>query len=255
MADDMFGGLIGAAGSLLGGYFSNQYNKKAAQTAFQQQFDAQNFFNQHAIQQKVSDAKAAGISPEFAMGAGTVSAPSMSAFSDSLGPAMASAGQNIGRAVTANMDANGKKMAELAVEGAELDVAQKREELNRMRAAGSGPAVGGQDDADRQGPFGRTKGPELSGLRWKGMQLYHAPDTSDAQDFNNRYDDAVSEMVGTASFPRDLTFTMAINGDLGRSAFVKAWNMYTKYKGGTPHPMPRPDFEGESEMYTRSLSQ
>lgn len=206
MPDDILGGLVGAAGNILGGYFSNQYNKKAAQTAFQQQFDAQNFFNTHAIQQKVQDAKAAGISPEFALGAGTVSAPSMSVFSDSVGPGLAAAGQNIGRALTANMNADQRKLADLTVESAGLDVERKKEELKRLRSAGTGPAVSGQDDSERPK---EAPGPEFKGMQAGGGTFRAEPGWSDANDVNNAYDDAVSEGYGVVRWTNDLIGQMA----------------------------------------------
>lgn len=88
--------LIGAGATLLGGLISNRANKRiAAENAANQQA-----FAEQGIRMRVEDAKAAGIHPVYALGA---SVPSFSpiALPDQLGPAMASAGQDISRAVRA----------------------------------------------------------------------------------------------------------------------------------------------------------
>lgn len=91
----MLGNLISAGASLLGGIMGNKQKEKQDAANVQLQKD----FAQQGIQWKVADAKAAGIHPLFALGANTHSfAPNSTG--DSLGPALSSAGQNIGRAIS-----------------------------------------------------------------------------------------------------------------------------------------------------------
>lgn len=104
------GGLIGAAGSLLGGLFGSSSASRAAKAnvAFQKQFA------QHGIRWRVEDAKAAGLHPLFALGASTQSFSPV--FSESpLGASLADAGQNIGRAVAAQQTVEERMAARLAL--------------------------------------------------------------------------------------------------------------------------------------------
>lgn len=93
----MLGALIGAGASLLGGLLNkNSQEKQQAQNiALQKQFA------QSGIQWKVEDAKKAGIHPLYALGASTTSF-SPTSVGSSLGDSISQAGQNIGRAVSAN---------------------------------------------------------------------------------------------------------------------------------------------------------
>lgn len=90
------GALIGAGSSLLGGLLSNRANRRTVAANAQ----AQREFAQQGVRWKVEDARAAGIHPLYALGAQTHSFSPI-AVSDSMGPALASAGQDIGRAVQA----------------------------------------------------------------------------------------------------------------------------------------------------------
>lgn len=229
---DALGGAVSGGMDILGGYFSNQYNKKAAEVAFQRQFDAQNWFNTHAIQQKVQDAKAAGISPEFAMGAGTVSAPSMSAFSDSIGPALGRAGQNISRALVAGMDSEQKKLAEATVEGANLDNDLKRQQLRQLRSAGT---KGPSDDTDK-GPYG-TQSQDAQHTPHQvvgGGKLKAAPWMSDAQSVENRHGELMENVQGVSNVVMDTVFTAGINGYLGPSIQKRFERADARARGGRP---------------------
>lgn len=92
----MLGSIIGGIGSVIGGIFGN----KSAEKQASQQAELQKEFAQNSIRWRVADAKKAGIHPLAALGAQTHSyAPTV--FNDSLGPALASAGQDLGRAIDA----------------------------------------------------------------------------------------------------------------------------------------------------------
>lgn len=90
------GPAIQAGASLLGGALSNSANK--GMTRRQEQLQRE--FAQHGVRWRVEDAKAAGLHPLYALGAQTPSY-SPTIVPDSMGPAVAEAGQNIGRAISA----------------------------------------------------------------------------------------------------------------------------------------------------------
>lgn len=196
---DMFGSLVSAGSSLVGGYLDNQYNKKAAQTAFQNSFDAQKYFAENSIQMKVRDAKAAGISPEFAMGAGTVSAPTESAFSSSLGKAMGDAGQELGRAIKANMSDAEKEDVNLKLERGHLENELLKSQIARARQE-EGPSVP-KPDGPKPAPA-----PEFQGMRVGPLgKTSHAYSVSDANDVQNRYGDIAEDLWGLGvALPADL---------------------------------------------------
>lgn len=86
--------VISAGAGLLGGALSNKANKESAQASEALQRE----FAQHGVRWKVEDAKAAGLHPLYALGASTAQ-PSPVTISDSMGPAVAQAGQDISQAV------------------------------------------------------------------------------------------------------------------------------------------------------------
>jgi len=96
--DPIIGGaLIGAGAS----YIGSQMSDKSAEAAAKKNAEMQEKFAKQGIQWKVADAKAAGISPEFALGAPTASFSPTETGSQS-GAIMADAGQNIARSVLAS---------------------------------------------------------------------------------------------------------------------------------------------------------
>lgn len=122
----MLGALIGAGASLAGGLFNKSNAEKQAKL--------QEKFAKNAIQWKAEDAKAAGISKLYALGANTTSYAPVSV-GGGVGDAISTAGQNIGRAVdaTASPAARGGHLAtELAatqLEGLKIDNDIKRADL------------------------------------------------------------------------------------------------------------------------------
>lgn len=137
---DTFGG---ALSSITGGFISKDANRDT----WGLNRDMQREFAQKGIQWKVADAKAAGLHPLAALGAqGTSFAPM--AVGDTLGPAVAAAGQDISRAMAANAtaaergaaNATAAALGKLAIEKGTLE-----NELLRQRVAagvnGTGPAM------------------------------------------------------------------------------------------------------------------
>lgn len=138
----MIGNLISAGASLLGGVLGQKSQEKQAEKNIQLQKD----FAQQGIQWKVADAKAAGIHPLYALGANTHSFAPVSV-GDSLSPALANAGQDIGRAVNAVSDGSTrvygiqKALQGLALERAGLENEVLRSQIRRNNSAGTPPPV------------------------------------------------------------------------------------------------------------------
>lgn len=152
----MFGALIGAAGSLLGGLLGKEANEdaQAAQIAannamFEKNAALQKEFAQTGIQWKVQDAEKAGVHPLYAMGAQTHSfAPVAvgSSFSPdtSMASAVSSAGQEIGRAVSASSSVDAKYNAAvkaLTLQRGELENTLLASQIAKINQAGVTPPM------------------------------------------------------------------------------------------------------------------
>ncbi|AZL83001.1 DNA pilot protein [Apis mellifera associated microvirus 42] len=134
----MLGALISAGSSILGGILGN----KAAKSAATQQAKLQKQFAQNGIQWKVEDAKKAGVHPLYALGANTI-AYSPQSVGDSLGPAIASAGQDIGRAIDSGRTTGERltaRLGALQIQRAELENAKLASEIRLMQQPGTAPA-------------------------------------------------------------------------------------------------------------------
>lgn len=97
----MFGAILSAGTSLLGGLLG----KDSAEDAAKKNAALQREFAQNSIQWKTEDAKKAGIHPVYAMGAPTYTPSSVFSGDNSFGAGIASAGQDIGRAIDATRTA------------------------------------------------------------------------------------------------------------------------------------------------------
>ena len=146
-------GTIGAVGSDL---YEGHQNRKAQEEANQQNIAMQKEFAQQGIQWKVEDARRAGINPLTALGAQTHT-PSM-AIQPLPSKGIGKAGQNISRALMSAQSPQQKKLMDLQIESAQLDVDEKRHGLTMRKSAkrinnqfGSSvgvPTQGQYDDAD-----------------------------------------------------------------------------------------------------------
>lgn len=142
--DPIFGAMIGAAGNLIGGLINSgnvaDANRRTAEIA-QRNFDMQNESLHHGLQLRAEDAIDAyhrtGIHPLTMLGVNPASASVVGAnfaADNSLGNAVGNAGQELGRAVSANRDVNQRtgdaaKLVALQLESARLDNEIKRAEL------------------------------------------------------------------------------------------------------------------------------
>lgn len=168
----MLGGILGAIGSIAGGFFQKKSADK--QAALQRQFA------QHGIRWKVADAKKAGIHPLYALGAQTTSYQPVQA--GDLG--LSQAGQDIGRAVDAGLSAREKatpytrELANLSLERARIQ--------NQILKAELASQVARLNQPGRATPFpvvnNTTKAQEDRGiLTLGGARVYPHATTSSAE--------------------------------------------------------------------------
>lgn len=159
----MLGPIISAGASLLGGLLGRSDAKDAraqANAHALRQEALQREFAQNGIQWKVEDAKKAGIHPIYALGGGGASfSPVSQAFTadTALPNALASAGQDIGRAVHKTQTAEGRMSqlssaaSALQLEGMKLDNDLKKTEIAsktaRLRADQVGAPMPASADA------------------------------------------------------------------------------------------------------------
>lgn len=167
-----WGPIISAGSNILGGIAGSIFGDDAADEQAQMQKDQLH----HGIEYRVKDAIRAGIHPLYALGANVQSYQPVSV-GDSLGPALAAAGQDIGRAVDAagNPDQRaGRAIVDrLSIEGLQLDNDIKRAQIASMNAktrAQVGPAF-----------------PAQGALLMGGTRINPDPNTSDSQAFESRY--------------------------------------------------------------------
>lgn len=151
----MIGALIGAGASLIGGMLGqkSQEKQQAQNIALQKEFAKK------AIQWKAADAEKAGISKLYALGANTVSYTPNSIGGSPLGEGIASAGQDIGRAMAAGQS-NTSRTASLALaaaktqlEGLQLDNDIKRVSLASKIATTNQPGTAPGINLEGTTPF------------------------------------------------------------------------------------------------------
>lgn len=208
----LIGSIIGAGASLIGGAMSSNAQKKANQAniaaqeaANQKNYEAQKEFAQQGLRWKVEDAKAAGIHPLYAVGApaqsfsASFAAPQIGA-DTSMGNAMASAGQDIGRAVSATLTpterAYNQTVQQLGLERASLENELLRTQIRRQLVE-TGPGF----------PSATTGANGLGGVtsvNVGGNRVDADPGWSDAQKFEDRYGELVSLPAGLGIAIADL---------------------------------------------------
>lgn len=99
------GGLAGSAANLIGGLFGQSNQEKINQ----QNLAAAQYQATHAIQERVADARAAGINPLAALGSSFQPTPGVAVGSDALPAAMGNMGQNLSRAASAFQDSQSRE--------------------------------------------------------------------------------------------------------------------------------------------------
>ena len=147
----VWGAAIAAGASLAGGAMgmaSNSATNAANKEIMEMQLAFQREMAQNGIRWKVADANAAGIHPVYALGAPPFN-PSPVAIGqqsdNSMGNAIADAGQHIGRAIDATrsreekVDAYQQQSAELTLQGMKLDNEFKAAQIGAMLKSTIGP--------------------------------------------------------------------------------------------------------------------
>ena len=138
----LFGSILSAGASLLGG----SLNRSSQNRANDANADLQREFAQNGVRWKVEDAKAAGIHPLFALGAQTMGAAPSYVGDTSMGSAMASIGQDIGRAIDAKRtqpERSQARLEALTVQRAELENDLLRSQIAKLNQPGNPPALPG----------------------------------------------------------------------------------------------------------------
>lgn len=198
----MIGNLISAGASLIGGMMNRDAAKDASRQAAEQarrNEEMQIAFAQKGIRWKVDDAKAAGIHPVYALGAPTTSfSPvSLSSTADtSMGSAIASAGQDIGRAVNATRTAGERsdvytdtvKKLSLQKMGLENDLLASQIAKLKVNDNPPLPSIAPDKDAPFHVPEAK-KSEERPPLMFGGQRWLTNPDNSPMQAWENQYGD------------------------------------------------------------------
>lgn len=215
----MLGDLIQAGSNLIGGFFgmnTADKNRDAQQANAQQNIAAQREFAQNGVRWKVDDARAAGVHPLFALGASTHSFSPVSVGSDTsnpMGDAIASAGQNIGRAAQAAMTAPERQKAAaadaLVLEKAGLENELLRTQILSLKKNQLGPpmpslsnnqSIKGQPSTEKGNPATpKNKALGMGG----GDKLSAVQDASDAEDWETRYGDVIQNIAGVGNLVYD----------------------------------------------------
>lgn len=155
MIDPIVGGaMVGAAGSIAGGYMG----KRATERANNANIAMQNEFAKNGIRWKVEDAKAAGVHPLYALGAQT-SMPTASVMADnSLGQSLANASQDISAAMmkTETQEQRARNLLEMMEINSRIEENDARRDLTReqiRRLQNIGPTI----DMPKISPTGAVK--------------------------------------------------------------------------------------------------
>lgn len=201
----MLGSLISAGTSILGGLLGNNSAKKAADREYERQKE----FAQSGITWKVEDAKKAGIHPALALGAQPASY-SPSAYTGDLGSSIASAGQDISRAIdttrtsSSRADAFTTTMQKLSLEKAGLENEYLASQIAKVKQqigppmAGTDYAIPGQTGSGIPIFHGANTPQFTTNLRAFGTDIIPSERFSDAQSFEDRYGEMSDFLAGPA---------------------------------------------------------
>lgn len=221
----MLGEMISGGASLIGAgvnYLTAKQNRDKQSDIAQANIAQQREFAQHGVRWKVEDAKRAGIHPLFALGASTNSFSPVSVGSgsdSSVGDAIASAGQNIGRAAQAGMTQGERQKSQamdlLVLEKAGLENELLRTQILQLKKPPGqppamptlGPSPAGfpvKTDDIKQKPDDM---PEVARIYPFGIPMKTRPGFSDAETVQNRYANVIENIAGLVNFLADAEYT------------------------------------------------
>lgn len=183
MIDPFFGGALGAASSLLGGFMG----QNAAKEASDQEWKRQKKVLQNRVQWTVADANAAGIHPIYALGAPPFNYTPAMAGDGGLAAGFANAGQSLSEGIRASADLQQRLNHDMALLQLENQGLQNDMLRTQLRKANSPGSVGGN--------------PAIQRTPWGNMKVT-APGA--AQDAQNNYDQLVAAIIGTLFFDQDV---------------------------------------------------
>lgn len=180
---------ISAGAGLIGGSMASDAAAEQAEKNRQMQIQ----FAKEGIRWKVADAKAAGIHPLYALGANTVSYAPVSVGTSSMGSAVASAGQDISRALNATSTASERQNTfSEAASKLQLDNMSLQNQLLASRIATINQG-GGNPPIPEIGPLPPVpeakKQEDRPPLQIGGERINTDPGTSSMRAFEDRYGD------------------------------------------------------------------
>lgn len=257
----MFGSIISAGAGIIGGIMnSNNVDKtnKINQENMLRQEALQQEFAKNSIQWKAKDALDAGIHPLYAMGAPTTSySPSIvGAQTDtSMGSAVASAGQDISRAMQATQSQPARDAAfvktsqslQLQRMGLENELLASQIAKQRGQIGPAMPTLNGKTLIDGQPatalvtPAGAAVKaddikqtadtiPATNRIRPAGIRLYTNPNFSDAEHIETRYGDIAQEISGASNLVGDIFHTYWPRNEQG--GYKNIWRTRTPRRTG-----------------------
>lgn len=164
----LIGGVISGAANLIGGKMASDATKEANT----ENAETQREFAQNGIRWKVADAKAAGLHPLAALGAQTTAFSPSYVGDTGLGEGVASAGQDIGRAVAATetpderIQSFNRNMMALQLERGTLENQLLRSQIMRSMAGSGNPMAA---------VVSPSSDPKVNDLRTVAPTLYTTP--------------------------------------------------------------------------------
>lgn len=197
-----------------------------AQANRNQDIALQKEFAQSGVQWRAQDAAAAGIHPVFALGGSgatyspstvSVGVPSLRSMSmstpDAMGPALASMGQDIGRAINATRtaaqrtEAFDNSMRDLSVQNMSLRNELLGAQIAKLRAGSNPPMPKASDSGEIKLPLPLSTDTDVTPMAVGGTHVKTDRMSSDAQRAEDRYGDIAQEAFGIYNLYRDFINT------------------------------------------------
>lgn len=190
----MLGSLISGGLGLLGGLFSD--NSQAKANAENIKYQKQ--FAQEGIQWRVADAEKAGVHPLYALGAQTTSFSPSVVGSSGVGTALASAGQDIGRAVAAkySTDEFTKTTQALTLQRMGLENDLLASQIRKINAPGTPPMFNNRPVIAGEGDYAFVESP--------GGRLHAVYRPGLAADVQSHYGEGAGDLAGAEAYAVDL---------------------------------------------------
>lgn len=198
----MLGPLISAGASIAGGLINRSSTQATNEMSIHQgnlNRAAQEEFAKKGIRWRVADARAAGIHPLYALGAQTTSFSPVSvglSTDTSLGSGVASAGQDISRAINATRTgperdaAFAKTIQDLQLTNMGLQNEQLAAQIAKLKASINPPMPTLETAATPAAPIGEEKKPEdRPQLMYRGRKILTDPGTSNVSSKTDRWGD------------------------------------------------------------------